>query len=271
MDAHAHLRQATAPDVGLTLLGTLGILLVIAAVAAYMQGVLALQHDGRHWKAGRTAAFLAGCSLLAVGLAPPLMQLASGDFRYHMLQHLLLGMLAPLGLVLGAPASLLLRSLPQRRVRGLSGVLHGRWIHFVAHPLNALLLNVGGMYLLYLSPLYAAMHTSLALHAFVHLHFVLAGCLFTWSMLDGPDPVPRRYPPTFRLAVLTAAIAAHSLLSKLMYAYGWPAGMHPLEQVQAGAQWMYYGGDLAELLLLVALFSRWQRATQTAKMQYRIP
>jgi putative membrane protein len=198
------------------------------------------------------------------------MQAAMTDFRVHMLQHLLIGMLAPLGLVLGAPMCLLLRRLPPRSVRTLVGLLHGAWIQGVSHPCVALVLNVGGLYLLYLTPLYTAMHASLPLHALVHLHVVLAGCLFTWSILNGPDPVPQRYTMRLRLTVLFIGIAAHTMLSKLMYAHGLPAGAHSLEQIQQGAKWMYYGGDLVELLLLIALFARWHRCAQTAKMRARI-
>ena len=57
--------------------------------------------------------FLAGAGLLVIGLLPQMSPWPAGDFRTHMLQHLLIGMLAPLGLVLGAPVTLLLRSIPR--------------------------------------------------------------------------------------------------------------------------------------------------------------
>lgn len=265
-DAHSHLHQAE-PGIGITLLGIAGIVIVLCAAIAYVRGATHLRQQGRTWPARRTAAFMSGCALLAIGLAPPLMQAGMTDFRNHMLQHVLIGMLAPLGLVLGAPVCLLLRSLTTSQVRLLLRFLHGAWIRVVARPIVALLLNVGGLYLLYLTPLYTAMHASLLLHAFVHLHVALAGCLFTWSMLNGPDPVPRRHSFRLRLTVLFIGIAAHTLLSKLLYAYGLPAGAHPLAEIQQGAQWMYYGGDVAEILLLIALFARWHRSVRTAKMR----
>lgn len=260
---HAHTHDVPA-GAGITWLALAALASVLCSAIAYWRGVRCLQRSGRTWPASRTSFFLSGCAVLAVGIAPPLVQAAMTDFRLHMLQHLLVGMLAPLGLVLGAPVSLLIRNLPRRHVGLLVRLLHGAWLRCVAHPVAALLLNVGAMYMLYLSPLYDAMHASLAVHAFVHVHVFLAGCLFTWSMLGGPDPVPRRYANQLRLAVLFIGIAAHTVLSKLMYAYGLPAGTHPIEQIKAGAQWMYYGGDLAELLLLTALFARWRTERKDA-------
>ncbi|MGV3591530.1 MAG: cytochrome c oxidase assembly protein [Gammaproteobacteria bacterium] len=262
---HSHAHLHADPAAGITLLGAAALIIVFSAAIAYVRGVLHLQQDGRGWPRARTAAFLAGAALLAIGLAPPLVQAAMSDFRLHMLQHLLIGMFAPLGLVLGAPVSLLLRRLSRRHVRLLLGLLRGGWIRFVAQPFIALLLNTGGMYLLYLTPLYMTMHGSLPLNAFVHMHVVLAGCLFTWSMLNGPDPVPRRHAIRVRLAAVFIGIAAHTLLGKLMYAYGLPAGMHPRDEIEQGAQWMYYGGDLAELLLLTAMFARWRAAPKAAR------
>ncbi|GAA3946354.1 cytochrome c oxidase assembly protein [Allohahella marinimesophila] len=208
----------------------------------------------------RVLSLLFGLTMLAIALAPPLAQFAHNDFRGHMLQHLLLGMLAPLGLVFAAPVTLLLGALSASRARSIVIVLQSRPVHFVSHPVTALLLNVGGMYLLYLTPLYAATLDNHWLHALVHIHFILAGCLFTWA-IAGPDPGPSRPSLYYRLVILFISMASHATLAKLMYAYGWPLDTpHDLTEIQAGAQLMYYGGDLAELLLLIALFCAWYRA-----------
>ena len=62
------------------------------------------------------------------------------------------------------------------------------------------------------------------------------------------------------MLVLFAAIAAHAVLGKLMYAYGFPrdAGLE-LAEIEAAAQLMYYGGDLAELILALVFFAGWYR------------
>lgn len=77
-------------------------------------------------------------------------------------------------------------------------------------------------------------------------------------MIAGPDPAPRRLSVPTRLVVLSVAIAVHAGLSQLMYAGLYVRIPVPPDQLQAGAQLMYYGGDIAELLLALAMVSTWR-------------
>lgn len=239
--------------------------LVALAAAGFVAAALRQRRQGRRWSGWRTVSFLTGCSLIAVAVAPPLVAWAHHDLRGHMVQHLLLGMFAPLGLVLSAPGTLLLRTLPVSAARRISAVLRSGPVGVLTHPGTALILDAGGLYLLYLTPLFAATLASPLLHGVVHLHFLAAGSLFAWSVAR-PDPSPHR--PSFRtrLGALFIAVAAHSTLAKVMYAYGWPRGTHyDAERIGDAAQLMYYGGDLAELLLAVALFASWYRASASPR------
>jgi putative membrane protein len=246
-----------------TLFSYLPWLIIILMLLVYSVAALQQIRSGRRWSRWRIFSFVSGCILLALGLAPKLMVLAHHDLRVHMVQHLLIGMFAPLGLVLAAPLSLALRTLPTSTARQLMNLLGSRIVHLISHPLSALLLNMGGMYMLYLTPLYAATLTHPFLHHLLHLHFLLAGYLFCWS-IAGPDPTPRRPGLSARLAVLFVSMAAHVYLSKLMYAYHWPRNTpHTTEQIQEAAQLMYYGGDLAEVLLAIAFFAAWFRKSRS--------
>ena len=126
-----------------------------------------------------------------------------------------------------------------------------------SHPVAALLLNMGWMVMLYATPLFALSRTSTWLHVLVHYHFVAAGYLFAWA-IAGPDPAPDRPSLRYRAVVLFIGIAVHSTLGKLMYVYGWPQGAGASRaEIEAAAQWMYYGGDVAEMLLIAALAALW--------------
>jgi putative membrane protein len=229
------------------------IALSAAALFTYLLCVSRVRIRSRDWNMWRTASFAAGVGLLVAALLPPVAGFAHQDLRGHMAQHLALGMFGPLLLVLGAPMSLLLRCIRPIPARMLVRFLHSSAVSVLSHPVTTLFLNVGGMYLLYLTPLYARSLSDPVLHAWVHLHFIVAGYLFTWS-IAGPDPGPHRPSPRVRLAVLFISIATHAILAKAMYAYGWPRGSgHSLSEIQAAAKLMYYGGDFAELLLLIAL------------------
>lgn len=234
---------------------------VLAAIsAAYLVAAGRTRSRGRGWSGWRSAVFLVGTGLLAVAVSPPVGAWAHHDLRGHMLQHLLIGMFAPLALVLATPATLLLRTLSVPSARRLAALLKSCPVGRITHPATALLLDAGALYVLYLTPLFAATLASPYLHGVVHLHFFAAGFLFAWS-IAGRDPAPHRPGFGTRLGVLFVAIAAHSTLAKLMYAHGWPRGTHhDLEQIRAAARLMYYGGDVAELLLAIALFAAWYRA-----------
>lgn len=235
---------------------SLPLLLIGLMLGLYLWGAW---QEGRRWHRWRTASFALGAVLLAAAFLPGLVGWAHHDLRGHMLQHLLIGMLAPLALTLAAPVTLALRALPVRAARVTTALLHRRPVRIVSHPVTALLLNVGGMYALYLTPLYTLSLSNPWLHWWIHLHFLVAGYLFTWA-IAGPDPAPGRPGLPLRLCVLFFAMAAHAYLSKLMYIELLPAtGLHDPAQIRAAAKLMYYGGDVAELLVAVALFADWYR------------
>jgi len=229
------------------------LILTVLCTAGYLLAAWRQSLRGREWPIWRLAFWLMGAFLLAVSLSPGVMRWAHLNLRWHMGQHLLLGMVAPLSLVLAAPVTLLLRSLSTDWARRVTACLQSELVRCLCHPLTALLLNIGGMYLLYATPLYAASLQSPGLHHLLHVHFILAGYLFCQAILGGPDRTVA-HGEGLRLGVLLAAIAAHSILGKLMYGYLWPVGLtQPPEQIRAAAQLMFYGGDLVEMLMLAVL------------------
>jgi putative membrane protein len=242
--------------------GPVPLVVLALATAGYLLLAARPGDRARGWSGWRTASFITGLALLAAALTGPVASLAATDFRGHMLQHLLIGMLAPTALVLGAPITLLLRSLPPARGRRVTAVLRSRPLHLLANPWTALCLSVGGMVVLYCTPLYRAASAHMPIHHLMHLHFLLAGYLFAW-VIAGPDPAPRRPSVPLRLVVLGVAVAVHATLSQLMYA-GLVDLPVPPDQMRGGAEIMYYGGDIAELLLAFALASTWRPVRSTA-------
>lgn len=175
-------------------------------------------------------------------------------------------MFAPLGLVMAAPVTLLLRSLPARHGRQVTRLLRSGALQVIAHPVTALILNVGGLALLYFTPLYVATMTHPGLHYLLHFHFVAAGCLYTW-VIAGPDPAPHRPSVPARLVVLGIAITLHSVIAQMLYAGAFGAIPASAAELESGAVLMYYGGDIAEILLAFALLSTWQPRRRSLKVQ----
>lgn len=234
--------------------------MALLAAAGYLVLAAACRRRGRAWRWWRTGSFMAGLALVVLGLSPYVSPLPASDLREHMAQHLLVGMFAPLALVLGAPVTLALRGLPARYAGAVGRALHSRPVSVLVHPVPALVLSAGGVAAVYLTPLYRATVANPTLHALVHVHFLLAGFLFAWAVA-GQDPAPRRPGVPARLVVLGVAIAVHAAVAQLIYAglTGIPAPPHEL---RGAADLMYYGGDTAELLLALAMLTRWRPRAQ---------
>ncbi|MEV4413845.1 cytochrome c oxidase assembly protein [Catellatospora sp. NPDC049609] len=231
--------------------------LLAAAAAAYATAAAAARRGPRGWRRRRIGAFLGGVLLLGWAVTPGTGPYPAGGFSAHMFQHLLIGMVAPLALVLSAPVTLLLRVLPPAGRRKVAAALHSLPATVLANPLAALFLSVGGLVAVYCTPLYEAAATRPWLHTLVHVHFFLAGYLFAW-VIAGPDPAPRRPSVPARLVVLGVAVFAHATISQLLYAGAFTTADAPVADRRAGAELMYYGGDIAELLIAFALLATWR-------------
>lgn len=251
----------------------LGLLL---AAGCYVLGVRQLSARGIAWPIGRTIAFLGGgIGILAVALLSGLAAYDDTLFGAHMIQHMLLQMVAPVFLALGAPLTLALRTLPRRERGWLLAVLHSRVARVLTFPLIPWVLFVGSAFALYFSPVYGASLDSRLIHELVHVHFLAVGCLFFWPMV-GIDPVPGRVSHPFRMLLLFATLPFHAFLGIAIMSvtptgqgliaadhYVPLRGLHGAifqQQVAGGALWS--SGDLVGLLFIGVVLTQWMRASE---------
>jgi putative membrane protein len=218
---------------------------LLLAAGAYALGVRRLGRRGDTWPALQTAATVAGLLGLAAALLPPVAT-HDDDPRVHVAQHLVMAMLAPLLLALGAPVTLALRALRTPGRRRLLAVLGSPVVRVAVNPIVVLVLDVGGMYAYYLTGLHRLAEEHAWLHALAHAHMITAGCLLAWLVV-GPDPVRGRPGALGRMAVLVVAGAAHDVLAKLLYVRAWGSA----------AELLYYGGEVVDVLLGVAVLGQW--------------
>jgi len=229
------------------------VLACVLAAAAYLGAahlVPALRGRSR-WPAGRTAAWGGGLGCVVLGSGGPLAT-AHGDLRAHMAGHLLLGMVAPLLLVLARPVTLALRTLPLHAARRLSRVLRSMPLRVLGDPFAAVVLNAAGLWVLYGTGLLTATAHSPGPHALVSVHVLLTGWLATAAVL-ALDPAPHRRGVTARAVALAAGAAAHDVLAKTLYAHP-PAGT---TRAAEGAELMYNGGTVVHLLVAAVLWRQW--------------
>lgn len=210
--------------------------------------------DRRPWPLYRSVLWVAGMLALLAATVGPIATAGHDSFASHMVQHLLLGMSAPLLLVLAAPVTLALRSLDVVPARRLSAMVRTPVVRFFVHPIPAATLNIGGLWLIYTTELFPAMHDNAMLLFVVHAHVLVAGYLFTAAMIS-VDPSPHRPGFLYRTVVLIVAMASHGILAK--YLFGHPPAGVPSNQAEVGSMIMYYGGDVIDVVMIIVLCRQW--------------
>jgi putative copper resistance protein D len=250
---------------------------LITAVALYIRGVIILTRRGDKWPVGRTVAFALGISAIDYATSGGLGVYAKFSFEYHMIAHMLLGMVAPIGIVLGAPITLALRTLPQGRTseeRGVRGtliaLLHSKPAAVFTNPVSSLALFDGSLFVLYMTPLFGNLMQSHLGHLVMSVHFLLAGILF-FHVIIGIDPNPRKVPHIVRIVILFAAMSIHAffaiavLSTTTLLDQGYfaslqtPWNLDLLADQRAGGSVAWAMGEIPILLALVATFIQWMR------------
>ena len=246
-------------------------------VALYIKGVVVLTKRGDKWPVGRTIAFALGITATDFATSGGLGLYAQFSFSYHMMAHMVLGMIAPIGLVLGAPMTLALRTLPkgrdsdERGIRGsLLAALHSRIGVIYTNPIVALAIFDGSLFALYFTDLFSILMQSHVGHLFMSLHFLAAGFLFFFIII-GVDPNPRRVHHLVQIVILFAAMSIHAFFSVALMSTttlidgGFYATLQtpwlgdPLVDQKLGGSIGWAMGEIPILIALVATFINWMR------------
>ena len=262
------------------ILGTVAI--VFAAV--YLAGVVRLRRRGDAWPVGRIVAWLCGCAVLLFATSSGVGRYMPAMFSVHMSAHMLLSMLTPVLLVLGAPVTLALRALPAAgrddppgpREWLLAG-LHSRVSQFLTHPIVATVIFVAGFYGLYFGGIFDVAVTSHAAHVAMNVHFLLSGYLFYWVVI-GVDPTPRPVSPLVKLAMVFGSLPLHAFFGVVLMGMNtvlaepfykslqlyWHTDLLGDQKLGGGIAWS--AGEVPLVLVLIALLVQWTRSDRrTAK------
>jgi cytochrome c oxidase assembly factor CtaG len=170
--------------------------------------------------ASHLAAFLGGLASLWVAIASPLDEAAEALLSAHMVQHILLLTVAPALLLLGDPLLPLLRGLPDAWRRSLVAPLL-RWrslraaVHWLVHPLAALLLSSIIFWSWHLPTVYQLALRVPAIHLVEHAAFLAGGLLF-WYPVVLPWPGRPRWPSGAMIPYLLAADVQNTVLAAVL-------------------------------------------------------
>jgi cytochrome c oxidase assembly factor CtaG len=243
--------------------------LVVALVltaGVYLRGWrLLLRRDPRRWHPGQLAAFLGGLATLFLALASPIEPFAALFLQVHMLQHLLLMMVAPPLLWLGEPLFPLLRGLPRPvRIYWVAPLFRSPLLRRVfgtlTHPAWALALFVSATWLWHVPVFYELALRGDGWHYLQHACFLGTGLLF-WYPVVRPYPSRPRWSPWLLLPYLLVADVQNTILSALLTFSGhlwYPyyaevprvGGVSALDDQAAAGVLMWVPGSAAFLLPL---------------------
>jgi cytochrome c oxidase assembly factor CtaG/polyferredoxin len=242
---------------------------LLLTAGVYLRGWLMLRRrDQGRWHSGRLTAFLGGLAAIYLALASPIEPLADLLLQVHMVQHLLLMMVAPPLLWLGAPLFPMLRGMPRPiRVYWVAPLLSApplrRLFGRLTHPLMALVLFVAATWVWHLPPIYDLALRSSAWHYLEHACFLGTALLF-WYPVVRPDPSRPRWSPWLLLPCLLLADLSNTALAalltfshRLLYPYYGEvpqlAGISPLNDQAAAGVIMWVPGSVALLLPLFGI------------------
>lgn len=214
----------------------------------------------------RSRFLIAGTVVVALAVVGPIATLSHRHFWMHMVQHLLLTLVAAPLFALGAPASALLRATRGATRQRLARLVRSAPVHALTHPLVTWSLFALVMWITHFSPLYDAAVANELIHVLEHWLFLVAALLF-WTPVVGSDAVARRALPwPLRLAYLVAALPLQSFLGLAIYSSERPLyDSYPdLADQRLGALIMWIGGDLVFVLALALVVGGWMRADRRA-------
>jgi putative membrane protein len=242
---------------------------ILAAGSLYAAGLVRLRRTGRSVDRSAAIAFFCGLSALVLALVSPVDAYSDVSFTVHMGQHLVLTLLAPPLLALGAPITLALRATSPNTGRRISRVLNGRTASFLSRPVVGFLLFVGVPFVVHFSPMFDLALRSQPVHAAEHALWLGAALVYWWPIV-GRDPSPHPMPHHVRLlslflsmpAMAFLAVAIYSASAPLYPAYASlpaPWGPEALTSQRNAAVLMWVGGTFGSVLAMLIVAAAWKR------------
>ncbi|MFF3346828.1 cytochrome c oxidase assembly protein [Streptomyces sp. NPDC002779] len=250
----------------------------LAGLALYGWGVVRLRRRGDAWPVTRTVSYVAGVLTIALVMCTKLNDYGMVMFSVHMVQHMVISMLSPILILLGAPVTLALRALPVAG-RGRTGprelllaLLHSRYMRIVTHPAFTIPLFIASLYALYFTPLFDFLMGSKVGHIGMMVHFLAVGVVFFWPII-GVDPGPHRPGYLMRMLELFAGMPFHAFFGIALMMASAPMvgtfenppaslGIDALSDQNAagGIAWAF--SEIPSVLVLIALLFQWYRSEQ---------
>jgi putative copper resistance protein D len=234
-------------------------------------GRINARHPGSPVPRRRTVAFLGAMLALAFALISGIERYDTTLFSVHMLQHVLLVLVAAPLIALAAPITLILRlSSRTTRRRTILPILHSPVVRALAFPVTAWVVLAGVMWGSHFSGLFDVALEDPLVHDLEHGLYLASALLFWWPAI-GVDPAPWRLAHPVRIGYVFLQMTQNTFLAvvilnvtTVLYPHyatlGRPYGIDPLADQRLAAGVMWIAGDAIFLAAIMALVAGWMRA-----------
>ncbi|MEU0030070.1 cytochrome c oxidase assembly protein [Streptomyces sp. NPDC006335] len=250
----------------------------LLALGLYAWGVVRLRRRGDSWSVGRTVSYVVGVLSIGLMMCTKLNDYGMVMFSVHMVQHMVISMLSPILVLLGAPVTLALRALSVAG-KGRKGprelllaLLHSRYMRIVTHPAFTIPLFIASLYALYFTPIFDFLMGSKTGHVAMMVHFLAVGVVFFWPII-GVDPGPHRPGYLMRMLELFAGMPFHAFFGIALMMASEPMvetfknppaslGIDALsdQNYAGGIAWAF--SEIPSVLVLIALLFQWYGSEQ---------
>jgi cytochrome c oxidase assembly factor CtaG len=243
--------------------------IVVILAGLYLWGVVrvARRHPARPWPAWRTGLFLGGLAVVVLATQSGIGAYDDLLFWDHMVQHLMLLMVAPPLLIFGQPITLLLHASRNPLHNWAKRVLRSRVASFLTWPVFGCVAYTVAVTAAHLTGLANLVERNQVVHNAEHALFLIIGYLFFLPIL-GREPIRWRltYPVRFIILVLIMPV---DTFTGLMLGYasagapGIPTGPRPawapapLSDLHLGGAVMWIGGDGIMFGLMMLVYVMW--------------
>jgi putative copper resistance protein D len=242
---------------------------VVVTGAWYLRARSNLVARGRPWSWRRTTSFLSGLVLLDLALQSPVAMFTMEFFQAHVIQHLLLMVIAPPLLAMGAPMTLALQTSGRPTKVRLLGILNSRAFRLMTHPLPVAFAYYFSMFAFFLTSAlgYAMFH--MWVMDLVNVAFLFASTLFWWPIV-GLDPIPHwKMGQGAKLVSLLLGVPIESFLALALLSTTRPvASIYTLGSTHAGAGLLWVGAELFTFLAIIPVFVQWVRMEERKAARY---
>jgi cytochrome c oxidase assembly factor CtaG len=242
---------------------------VLVLVAAwYLRADWRLAERGRRWRPSRTAAFMSGLLATALAFQSSIAGYSGTYFQAHVMQHLLLMVVAPPLLALGAPSTLLLQT--------ASHSTKERWLHLLrsgpfaalSHPVTVAFLYFGTMFVFFLTSLLSLAMHHMVLMDLINLTFLFGATLYWWPLV-GLDPILHwKMDYGQRMMILLVSSGVEAFLGVAILMSSKPvAPFYTLASTHAGGALLWVAADVVNVGAFLPIFWQWMRSEDRAAVR----